>query len=89
MDKRELIKITSVETGISQTDVQRVINVVLGTVLSTIKKEEPVKIMGFGTFSVQVRKERKGYDLWEKKSVVIPERKVVKFTPSKLINLSK
>ena len=87
MDKRELIKITSAETGMSKTDVQKVINVVLGTVLSTIKKEEPVKLMGFGTFSVQVRKERKGFDPWEKKPIVIPGRKIVKFTPSKLIQL--
>lgn len=87
MDKRELIKITSTETGMSKTDVQKVINVVLGTVLSTIKKEEPVRLMGFGTFSVQVRKERKGFDPWEKKPIVIPERKVVKFFPSKLIEL--
>lgn len=52
MTKKELMYNMAVEAGLSATDATRALNAFIKIVGKTLRKGEPVSIMGFGTFFV-------------------------------------
>lgn len=83
MNKKDLIRLTAERCGITRTDTSKVLNVMLDVIIESIEKEEPVRILELGTFTVKKRGARNGYNPATKKEMKIPERKVVRFAPSK------
>lgn len=59
------------------------INAFMEATADTLKKGDKVALVGFGTFSVAERAERKGRNPQTGKEVVIPAKKVVKFKAGK------
>lgn len=64
-----------------------IINTFLDELVKEIKKGNQVSIRGFGTFSVQTFKEKKGRNVRTGDPVIIPEYKKIKFKQSKKIIL--
>ena len=60
MNKKELIDSIAQKTGVKKVEAEKVLSAYEATILETLKKGERVTIVGFGTFTVSERKERKG-----------------------------
>ena len=86
MTKRKLVLRISGETGLVQEDVAAVLQKTLDYIIEALKKGERVEFRDFGVFTVRIRKPRVGRDPHKPETdVPIPERKVVKFKPGRLM----
>lgn len=52
MNKLELVSAVSKKTGMSKTDVNKMLNAVIETITEELASDEEVKLIGFGKFSV-------------------------------------
>ncbi len=62
-----------------------VIACVLEAITKSLKKGQPVTLVGFGTFSVSKRKARVGRNPQTGKEIKIPAKKVPKFSAGKAL----
>jgi nucleoid DNA-binding protein len=86
MTKRDLVVRISNETGLVQQDVFTVIQKTLDYIIESLDDGENVEFRNFGVFEVRTRKQRIGRNPSKPDQVVtIPERKVVKFKPGKIM----
>jgi len=86
MTKRDLVVRISEETGLIQQDVYTVIQKTLDYIVEGLTKGETIEFRNFGVFEVRTRKQRIGRNPNKPEQVVtIPERKVVKFKPGKIM----
>jgi DNA-binding protein HU-beta/integration host factor subunit alpha len=84
MTKRDLVVRIAGETGIIQGDVHTVLQKSLDYITEAVVKGESVEFRDFGVFEVCIRKSRIGRNPKKpENTVVIPERRVVKFKPGK------
>lgn len=83
MTKAELIGKMAAGSKISKAAAGKALDAFVDGVKASLKKEERVTLVGFGTFSVSKRKARKGRNPRTGKEIKIPARKVPKFTPGK------
>jgi len=83
MTKAELIGKMAEGAKISKAAAGKALDAFVDGVRASLKKEERVTLVGFGTFSVSKRKARKGRNPRTGKEIKIPARKVPKFTPGK------
>lgn len=87
MNKKDLIQAATAASGLPQKEVEQALNAILGCVGQSLKKEEPVILMGFGTFSINERATRTGFNPTTKEKIQIPAKKVVKFKASKALEI--
>ncbi len=86
MTKRDLVVRIASETGMVQQDVYAVIQKTLDYIVESLEQGENVEFRNFGVFEVRTRKQRIGRNPGRPDQVVtIPERKVVKFKPGKIM----
>ncbi len=86
MTKRDLVVRIAEETGLIQQDVMAVLQKSLDHITEALEKGETVEFRNFGVFEIAVRKSRIGRNPNKPEDVVtIPERKVVKFKPGKIM----
>ncbi len=86
MTKRDLVVRIASETGMVQQDVYAVIQKTLDYIVESLEQGENVEFRNFGVFEVRTRKQRIGRNPGQPDQVVtIPERKVVKFKPGKIM----
>ncbi|HOD54751.1 MAG TPA: HU family DNA-binding protein [Candidatus Cloacimonadota bacterium] len=79
MTKDELVKKVAEEAQISRNEANMAVNIIFESITDALKKNERVTFTGFGSFSVAVRKARKGYNPLTKSEIDIPEKKVPVF----------
>ena len=80
MNKEQLIKAITEETGLSNTDCKKFLEAYIKVVQTALASGESVQLSGFATLSVKERAERKGRDIQTGKEMTIPARNVVKFS---------
>lgn len=86
MTKRDLVIRISEETGLIQQDVYTVIQKTLDHIVDGLNRGETIEFRNFGVFEVRTRKQRVGRNPNKPvQTVTIPERKVVKFKPGKIM----
>lgn len=86
MTKRELVVQIAQETGLVQEDVYAVVQKTLDHITEALVRGDHIEFRDFGVFEVCVRKPRVGRNPNRPQDVVtIPERKVVKFKPGKIM----
>ena len=83
MNKAELVSAVAEKAGLTKVQATEAINAFMEATADTLKKGDKVALVGFGTFSVAERAERKGRNPQTGKEVVIPAKKVVKFKAGK------
>lgn len=83
MNKAELVNAIASKAQITQTEANKVLNAVLETVTETLKKEESVVLVGFGTFEVKARAARVARNLRTGEPMTIPAKKVPSFRAGK------
>ena len=86
MTKRDLVVRISRETGLIQQDVFQVLQRTLDYIVEGLQHGDTVEFRNFGVFEVQIRRPRIGRNPNRPEQVVtIPERKVVKFKPGRVM----
>lgn len=85
MNKTELInKIQENTNGWNKKDCETALSAVINAIKKAVSEDgEKVKINDFGTFVAYIRKGRDGRNPATGEKIVIPDKRVVKFTPSK------
>ena len=71
--------------GLSKRDCQDLVNDIIDEIVLGLSLKKDVKIHNFGTFKVKLKKPRIGRNPKTKEEVMISERNVVSFIPSKHI----
>jgi integration host factor subunit alpha len=83
--RKELIKKIYQKIGFSKNYSSTIIDDFFEHLVQSLIKSEKIKISSFGTFLVQNKKKRMGRNPKTKIEAIILPRKVVKFSPSKII----
>lgn len=85
MNKTELIEHIAKQADISKAAAARALEAMIGGVTSTLRKGEPVSLVGFGTFAVGRRAARTGRNPRTGDPIAIEAMKVPKFRPGKAL----
>ena len=81
MNKTELIAAVAEKASISKKESEVVINAALDTIIDSLKNDEKVQLVGFGSFETKHRAERTGRN--PKESITIAASKVPTFKAGK------
>ncbi len=88
MTKADLISMISSKVDLSKKDIGEVVNECFESITTTLSKGDKVQIVGFGTFEVRTRKQRKGRNPSNGKEIIIPESRVPAFKAGKYLKES-
>ncbi|MEO6941057.1 MAG: HU family DNA-binding protein [Candidatus Kapaibacterium sp.] len=83
MNKSELIDAIATYADLSKADADRALNGFIESIKKSLKKGNPVSLVGFGTFKVSKRAARTGRNPQTGATLKIPARKVPRFTAGK------
>ena len=83
LTKKDLVNLVYMQLGFSKQISENLIEDLLSTIVSNIKKEKKLKLSKFGTFSIREKKQRIGRNPKTKETKIISSRDVVLFKPSK------
>ena len=84
MNKKELISKIAEAAGLKKNDAERALKAFEDAVMEAVKAGDKVTLVGFGTFSVSERKERKGRNPQTGAEITIPAKKSPKFVAGKI-----
>jgi len=87
MNKAELVNEMAAQTGFQKNETKRIINTLMDVMKRTLQKKEKIQLVGFGSFEVVTRKARVGQNPQTGQAINIPAKNVVKFKPSKKMNM--
>ena len=85
MNKGDLINHVAKDVRITNVQAAKAIDSVVENITRTLKKGERTSLVGFGTFSISRRRARTGRNPQTGAPLRIPARRVVKFTPGKVL----
>ena len=83
MNKADLVAKIAKDADISKATAADAVDSFLTNITKTLKKNESVTLVGFGTFSTAKRKARTGRNPQTGQTIKIAARKVSKFKPGK------
>lgn len=83
MNKVDLIRKIADQADIAKSDVEKVVNSFISTVIENVKGGEKIAIAGLGSFERVIRAARVGINPSTKEQIKIPEKGVPKFKPAK------
>ena len=79
MNKNDLIVAMADKAGLTKAQAKNALNALLDSTTNALKDGEKISLIGFGTFSVNERKARKGHNPKTNEPIDIPAKKVIKF----------
>jgi len=83
MTKGKIIERIAQKTGMTQKEVDAVVELLLKEITNALKAGGKVHFRKFGNFFVQKRKSKTARDIGRNKEIVIPEHYIPSFRPSK------
>jgi DNA-binding protein HU-beta len=83
VNKNDLIAEVADDTGLSKSDAARAVDAVFDAITKALKKNNEVRLVGFGTFSVAKRAKSKGRNPRTGEEIQIPASKLPKFKAGK------
>lgn len=83
MNKSDLITSMAEKSGLTKKDAEKALKAFMESVEETLEKNEKVQLVGFGTFEVRERGERKGRNPKTLEEITIPASKVPVFKAGK------
>ncbi|MBF0554971.1 MAG: HU family DNA-binding protein [Nitrospirae bacterium] len=81
MSKVELIEKVAKDANLSKADAGRALDAAIAAIIDTLKHGQKLTLVGFGTFSVSLRKARDGRNPRTGDVIKIPAASVPKFVP--------
>ena len=85
MNKAELVSALSEKTGASKKVSETSLNALVEIITESLKKDDKVQLIGFGTFEVRKRAARKGRNPQTKEEIKIPASKAPVFKAGKAL----
>ncbi len=85
MNKQDLIDAVAKSADLSKASAARAVKGALDAITASLKKKQPVSLIGFGTFKVSNRAARTGHNPQTDKAIKIRAAKVPKFRPGKAL----
>ena len=85
MNKTELSNAVAENAGLSKKAAEAAVNAALNAITESLKAEEKVQLVGFGSFEVKHRAERTGLNPQTKQPVTIAASKVPTFKAGKAL----
>jgi len=79
MGKQELVEFIAAKAGLTKADATRALDAALEGIVTGLKKEGKVALVGFGTFSAKERPGREGINPLTKEKLTIPAKTVASF----------
>lgn len=79
MNKAEFISAIAENAGLSKADSRKALDAFIEVTEDSLKKGDRISLVGFGSFSVSKRNERKGRNPQTGAEITIPAKNVVKF----------
>lgn len=83
MNKAELIANMTEKSGLAKKDVEKALNAFTESVQAALMEGEKVQLVGFGSFEVRERAERKGRNPKTREEMIIPASKAPVFKAGK------
>ena len=84
MTKAEIVNEVAKATGIEKVTAQSVIEAFMESVKTSVIKEEPVYLRGFGSFIIKHRAQKAARNITKKTTMVIPAHNIPAFKPAKV-----
>lgn len=85
MNKADLIAAIAEKSDLTKKDTEKAVNAFVQVVSDVLAKEEKVQLVGFGTFEVRKRAERKGRNPQTREEITIPASKAPVFKAGKVL----
>ena len=85
MTKADIVNEVSSATGLTKVETEAVLEGIINSIATSLKKNKRVDIRGFGSFIVKKRKAREARNPATNEKVVLKERFVPSFKVSKLL----
>ena len=86
MNKNDLVVEVAKKSGMSKADVSKAVDATLEVITEALKKNDDVRLVGFGTLSVSERSASEGRNPRTGAPSKIPASKRAKFRPGKGLN---
>jgi len=83
MNKSELINAIAEQGNLSKADAGRSLDALIKTIENTLKAGDSISLIGFGTFDVKDRAERKGRNPQTGQEITIAAARTPSFKPGK------
>jgi integration host factor subunit beta len=84
MIKSELIqRIAAQSSHLYQRDIEKIVNIILATIVDAMVRGDRVELRGFGTFSVRFREARKGRNPKTGEPLTVARKAFPRFKPGK------
>ncbi|GLH33088.1 DNA-binding protein HU-beta [Pseudomonas sp. BR1R-5] len=83
MNKSELIADVALKADLTKVEAGNVVEALIEAITESLVKKREVRLVGFGSFTTDVRQVRKGRDPRTGKEIQIKQATVVKFKPGK------
>lgn len=83
MNKLEIVKVIAEKSGLTQKEVAGVVDTMIDTIISELKRGEEVNIAGFGKFVVKKRAARTSINPRTKQAINVPASKAPTFRAGK------
>jgi len=88
VNKSELIAAIAEKSELTKKDAEKAVNAFVSVVTEALANNERVQLVGFGTFEVRERAERKGRNPQTKEEITIPASKAPVFKAGKALKES-
>jgi len=85
MNKESLIKEVAEQAGVTKANASKAIATIFNAIQGSLKKGEPVSLIGFGSFKVSKRNARTGRNPRTGEPISIPETIVPSFSAGKAL----
>jgi DNA-binding protein HU-beta len=85
MNKESLVKEVAEQAGVTKADASKTIDAVFDAIQGSLKKGEPLSLVGFGSFKVSKRNARTGRNPRTGEPLSIPESIVPSFSAGKAL----
>lgn len=85
MNKTDLIEVIAENAELSKAAAGRILDTMLEAITESLGKGKDVVLVGFGSFVVNKRKQRKGRNPQTGEVITIPAAKVPRFRPGKYL----
>lgn len=82
MNRTDLVNEIAAKAGLNKANAKLALDACLESIAQALANDDKVALLGFGTFSVQMKEARTGINPRTKEKIEIPARKVVKFKAS-------
>ena len=85
MNKGELVSAMAKRANLSQRDTERALDAFLEVLCDTLRKGDKIQLVGYGTFEVRERAERRAKNPQTQEEIIIPATRVPAFKPGKIL----